>query len=922
MTRIAFLITNRYQVHHYRPIAAALGASTFVIETRDRDFEVDEAFIRAHLPAATVEWVPKQHLRTLDGRFDVIVCQTPVLPNALLERSLVVAQQYSLGKETYQYGVWRSLANANLMYGPYSVDRVAGFAHARAVGNPLFDELLAGGLPPAPQGGSAKGLYLPTYGSLSSLEAVGRRLSGLPVEISVKLHHAEDPRAAGILPPNCSLVGADRSPAELIGAADFVITDFSGAAFDALYARRPLVLVGDADPEAEDYHRLSAADIDRSHLAGLGVVWESGRPLDDAVAEARSRLADDAAYRGFVDRFFVNHGTAGRACADAIVDLIDNGEPYDFARWQVRARTRELMGRNRRLETENRHLSRQNSRLRAGRPKGIGDVTLRAKQRARLTMTRYPRIEARLLKTWHDILQVARKREVDELADGTPAAGTAADGAASPRPPAVPPVVKALGATPDRQRRALAAVLATAAKEAGLAFAVAEVDGRPLCAVAERDKRMLGDVLVAVGRDYPGLVVHLAGGDRRSRMVGMGTVTFEDLFPARSIAVGPAPGGLPQGAARVQGLGVMFVAPVPAKQRVITVEPRAARVDWTAEFPELLEGAPPPTRPVSSVGRHHTVGEVDVVYTWVDPADPEWRRAHAAHSGAGGTSLTSADNAERFIDRDELRYSLRSVWMYAPFVRHIHLVTADQVPAWLDTSDERISVVSHRDVFPDPSVLPTFNSQAIEANLHRVPGVAEHFLYFNDDVFLGREVTVDDFFTRAGLSKVRFAPTQYIYEGRPGPDAIPTDWAAYNASDIIARDFGIRFDRKVQHIPHALRRSVLEEMERRYPEEYTRTRAARFRSATDLAIPSMFAHFYGVATGAAVEWPQPSGAYVYLDTGRADMARRVHDIVSRRPTYFCLNATLHTDIDHARQAAVVRSLLDSLYPIPSPFEIT
>ncbi|GHD25714.1 hypothetical protein GCM10007147_23080 [Nocardiopsis kunsanensis] len=103
---------------------------------------------------------------------------------------------------------------------------------------------------------------------------------------------------------------------------------------------------------------------------------------------------------------------------------------------------------------------------------------------------------------------------------------------------------------------------------------------------------------------------------------------------------------------------------------------------------------------------------VDVVYTWVDGSDPDHAAKRVRHEEAAPSSL--AANRSRFVDRQELRYSLRSLHMYAPFVRHVYLVTDAQVPGWLDRSAEGITVVDHRDVFDDPAALPTFNSHAIE----------------------------------------------------------------------------------------------------------------------------------------------------------------------------------------------------------------
>ncbi|MFD0331960.1 hypothetical protein ACFQZC_36840 [Streptacidiphilus monticola] len=97
-----------------------------------------------------------------------------------------------------------------------------------------------------------------------------------------------------------------------------------------------------------------------------------------------------------------------------------------------------------------------------------------------------------------------------------------------------------------------------------------------------------------------------------------------------------------------------------------------------------------------------------------------------------------------------MRYSLRSIHQYAPWVRRIHLVTAGQRPVWLNTDHPDIRVVDHREIFSDPDALPTFNSHAIESQLHHIDGLAEHFLYLNDDVLFGRLVSPTCSSTRTG----------------------------------------------------------------------------------------------------------------------------------------------------------------------------
>ena len=145
---------------------------------------------------------------------------------------------------------------------------------------------------------------------------------------------------------------------------------------------------------------------------------------------------------------------------------------------------------------------------------------------------------------------------------------------------------------------------------------------------------------------------------------------------------------------------------------------------------------------------------IDAVYTWVDGDDPTWRSRKEAASGAAALEVHHTSHGEsRFTSRDELRYSLRSLECFAPWIRHIYLVTDGQCPEWLNTDHPRISVVDHRDIFTDPSVLPVFNSHAIESQLHHIEGLSEHYLYLNDDVMFGRPVKPSTFFEGNGASR-------------------------------------------------------------------------------------------------------------------------------------------------------------------------
>ena len=164
-------------------------------------------------------------------------------------------------------------------------------------------------------------------------------------------------------------------------------------------------------------------------------------------------------------------------------------------------------------------------------------------------------------------------------------------------------------------------------------------------------------------------------------------------------------------------------------------------------------------QPFTSPGIFEIDFPIDVVYMWVDGSDPAWvERKNEALVRAGLEPMHDGAAAERFRDNGELRYSMRSVEQFAPWVRNIYLVTDQQVPEWLDPDHPRITVVDHRDLFGEHGSVPNFNSHAIGARLHHIVGLSEHYLHFNDDFFLARPVLPQLFFTSNGSLEVLPVP--------------------------------------------------------------------------------------------------------------------------------------------------------------------
>ncbi|MBY8338943.1 stealth family protein [Streptomyces sp. KC 17012] len=365
------------------------------------------------------------------------------------------------------------------------------------------------------------------------------------------------------------------------------------------------------------------------------------------------------------------------------------------------------------------------------------------------------------------------------------------------------------------------------------------------------------------------------------------------------------------------------------------VAPRANRATWAvaADGPNVLGAARLFSRFVSDWTPRHlapalaTRSEflvncadditfpVDAVYTWVDGNDPAWQQRKAQAKGEVYHAESASD--ARFISRDELRYSVRSLHLFAPWIRNVYIVTDDQVPPWLREDLPGVRIATHREIFRDRSVLPVFNSHAIESQLHHIEGLAEHFLYFNDDMFMGRPVAPHAFFTPSGTARY-FPSRNRIPQGPVVETDTPVDAACKNNRALLRKRFGRVITQPMEHIPYALRRSAMEEAERDFPEAWARTAASRFRAMTDLSPTSSFALYYAALTGRAQPGSMP---FTYLQLAVPDLADRLQRLLDGRDQdSFCLNDAFSTPEDIEAQQELLDGFLNAYFPTPSPHE--
>ncbi len=327
---------------------------------------------------------------------------------------------------------------------------------------------------------------------------------------------------------------------------------------------------------------------------------------------------------------------------------------------------------------------------------------------------------------------------------------------------------------------------------------------------------------------------------------------------------------------------------------------------------------------------------VDFVLTWVNEADDSWQQARkkAFESRTGG-ELVSFDT--RFRDWGFLPYWFRSIQTYAPWVNRVHLVHSGAVPKWVNTKHPRLRTWNAEELVG--LGYPTFNSHSVESRLHAIPGLAERFVYFNDDTFLTNRIT-PEFYFKEGLPRLLNAPVLLTKDTEH-------NHAALHSSGLINDNFtkkqymknfmkaipSLLVDRTRwrpllhgasrgippilnSHVAHPYLKSVVEEAFAAAPEDVEEAREAVFRTREEVS-PLYYARMWHLASGNyAPASHKGVGRYYPLSPGRVQAAEQV--VLTGKQPQLCLNDKFEGDSSAAQR--VILNALEQKFPNKSGFE--
>ena len=329
---------------------------------------------------------------------------------------------------------------------------------------------------------------------------------------------------------------------------------------------------------------------------------------------------------------------------------------------------------------------------------------------------------------------------------------------------------------------------------------------------------------------------------------------------------------------------------------------------------------------------------IDIVVMWVDGSDPAWiidKLKHQSNSKVTDEAVSAAEKC--FRDWDIMQYWFRGIEKYAPWVNRVHFVTYGHLPKWLNVDCKKLHIVNHHDFMPEEA-LPTFNSRALEINLHRIKGLSEQFIYFNDDMFLIKPIKPEYFFKEnMPCDSAILAPIQ---PWRYGTGAIQVnDMEIVNAyfhdfeifrknrskwltpvyggqliRTLLLSPFRHMFGIYEPHLPASYLKSTFKKVWELEPELLMSTTISKFKNKQN--INQWLMRYWQIASGQFVPRSPAKGKFYDISRSLEEICNTISE---QKKSMICINDSNEiTNITEARQKLV--HSFESILPDKSSFE--
>lgn len=347
--RVGFVGWNPFQFLHFRDVMRQVPGAVAVIEDRPSARGLFEGTVFPEASGGMLR-LDAAGMRSLDGGFDVLVCQTPFAGIENIRHSKIAMLQYGYAKEAHNFAPWRSFGDVCMTFGPHASRGISPFCECVATGNPRYeawqdpsfrkDAAVRHGRDLDPTKKTL--LYAPTWGSVSSGGGFSAAVAALASEFNVilKVHHNTEAglsgSAAGRTHGFRIVRGAGDDIVSLLAVSDLLVTDYSGAIFDALHFGIPVVLLDSDDGSVDSKSDKHSLERCRRDLLGV----RAAQP-DQVAAAVAATLGGEgpspASLEGLRHELFVDPAGAGERAAEVIRNLAQGAYPLTQTRAYVRS---------------------------------------------------------------------------------------------------------------------------------------------------------------------------------------------------------------------------------------------------------------------------------------------------------------------------------------------------------------------------------------------------------------------------------------------------------------------------------------------------------------------------------------------------------------------------------------------------------
>ena len=337
---------------------------------------------------------------------------------------------------------------------------------------------------------------------------------------------------------------------------------------------------------------------------------------------------------------------------------------------------------------------------------------------------------------------------------------------------------------------------------------------------------------------------------------------------------------------------------------------------------------------------------IDFVLLWVDDSDPQWRLERNKYAPMNSFLIDESD--ARYRDWETLKYWFRGVEKFTPWVNRIFFVTCGHLPSWLNLNSEKLVHIRHEDYIPH-EYLPTFSSHPIELCLNRIPELSEHFVYFNDDTFICKQISPELFYREGKpVHQAR------LHANRPGKIGSIMPHIYLNATEVINEHFDLhkalqknkdkwfsvrkngirtvlenRYCSQYQmfpgfgneHLPVPILKSTMDTIWKLHPDRLEDTCKHRFRDVRDVS--QFVFRYWQLASGCFVpEKAENLGAHYTIKSDRTFVEKLCDYVTEGKYPLLCLNDAdrLDSEDDFKWAKEQIIKAFDQLLPEKSIFE--